>query len=61
MDTEHDRNISTTIVRHHYIRDKLKNKTIDLEYIPTEEMIADSLTKAVRSPKNIFCGMGIKN
>lgn len=50
-------------VRHHYICDKLEDNTIDLEYIPTKEMVADSLTKAVPGPKNIFCprGMGIKN
>lgn len=50
-------------VRHHYIRDKLEDNTIDLEYILTEQMVADSLTKAVPGPKNNFCarGMGIKN
>src|SRR5580765_2957395 len=42
-------------VRHHYIRDKLADVSIDLEYIPTNRMVADSHTKAVSGPKNNFC------
>ncbi len=34
-------------VRHHYIRDKEKNGTITITYLPTEQMIAYSLTKAL--------------
>lgn len=42
-------------VRHHYIRDKIVDKSINLVYTPTEEMVADSLTKAVNGPKVKFC------
>lgn len=50
-------------VRHHYIRDKLDDGMIVLKHVPTENMVVDSLTKAVPGPKNNFCarGMGIKN
>ena len=32
-------------VQHHFIREKLENKEICLKYYPTEDMIADVLTK----------------
>jgi len=32
-------------IRHHYIREALCDKIIELEYCPTEHMIADLLTK----------------
>lgn len=48
-------------VRHHFIRDKIEEHVIRLQYVPTEEMIADNLTKAVTGPKNTYCtrNMGI--
>lgn len=42
-------------VRHHYIRDKILDKSVTLSYTPTEEMAADILTKAVNGPKVKFC------
>lgn len=38
-------------IRHHYIRECLEDNTINLEYMPTEEMVADCLTKALPNPK----------
>lgn len=32
-------------IQHHYIRDEVAAKRIELTYVPTEEMIADGLTK----------------
>ncbi len=32
-------------IRHHHIRDLYKNKKIEIEYVPTESMISDVLTK----------------
>lgn len=32
-------------VKHHFIKEKVKNKTIELKYIPTQKQIADILTK----------------
>jgi len=32
-------------IRHHYIRDMLANKEIDVTHLPTKDMIADILTK----------------
>ncbi|GJQ73024.1 hypothetical protein Trydic_g1659 [Trypoxylus dichotomus] len=42
-------------IRHHYVREKLYDKTIQVEHLPTDEMIADNLTKAVSKHKHDFC------
>lgn len=42
-------------VRHHFIRDHIKNKTIEVDHIATEFMAADYLTKAVVTEKHKFC------
>lgn len=34
-------------IQHHYIRDEVAAKRIELSYDPTEQMIADGLTKAL--------------
>lgn len=33
-------------IQHHYIRDEVASSRIDLQYVPTSEMIADGMTKA---------------
>jgi hypothetical protein len=38
-------------VRYHFIREKIKNNQIKVEYLPTEDMIADALTKPLGSVK----------
>ncbi len=38
-------------IQHHYIRDKVASKRIELSYVPIEEMIADGLTKALTHVK----------
>ena len=38
-------------IQHHYILDKVAAKKIQLSYIPTHEMIADGLTKALTHVK----------
>lgn len=35
----------------HYIRDEIESRRIELSYVPTEEMIADGLTKALTHVK----------
>lgn len=49
-------------IRYHYIRDLLKQGLIKVEFLPTEKMVADSLTKAVTKEKTDFCAnsMGLK-
>ena len=37
--------------QYHYTREKVADSTIALEYIPTDEMIADGMTKALSPPK----------
>ncbi len=38
-------------IQHHYIRDEVGAKRIELSYVPTEEMIADGLTMALTHVK----------
>lgn len=40
-------------IRHHFVREKIKNGEIHLEYVPTEEMTADVLTKGLTKQKHI--------
>lgn len=42
-------------IKHHFIRDALKNEQIDVDFIPTENMGADILTKALPSAKHYKC------
>ncbi|KAK9873393.1 hypothetical protein WA026_022456 [Henosepilachna vigintioctopunctata] len=43
-------------VRHHFIRDCVDQKLIDVQYISTNEMVADILTKGLTNVKNsYFC------
>ncbi|KAJ8717783.1 hypothetical protein PYW07_005713 [Mythimna separata] len=42
-------------VRHHFIRDKVLEGTIEVRYIQTDEMVADALTKATTYSKLFFC------
>ncbi|GBE79025.1 hypothetical protein SCP_0202220 [Sparassis crispa] len=39
-------------VKHHYVREKLRDKYIDIHYCPTEDMIADILTKSLPKPRH---------
>ena len=50
-------------LRHHFIRDAIEDKIIWLEYIPTAEMTADSLMKALGRQKHVNClsRMGMVN
>src|SRR5262249_6515315 len=38
-------------VQHHFIRDKIQSKEIEVKYAPSEEMIADVMTKPLPGPK----------
>ena len=38
-------------IQHYYIRDKVASKRIELSYIPTDQIIADGLTKALTHVK----------
>jgi hypothetical protein len=44
---EHHGHMKHIDIRYHWIRDEVKNKTIKVQYIPTTEMTADILTKAL--------------
>lgn len=50
-------------IRCHFIREALQNHSIRLEYMPTEEMPADILTKGLGSKKHNLClhGLGLLN
>ena len=48
-------------VKYHYVRQVIETKNMDVVYVPTGEMVADTLTKGL--PKPAFekhrAGMGI--
>jgi len=35
-------------IKHHFIRDKIDNKQLEVEWIPTTEQVADILTKPLK-------------
>jgi hypothetical protein len=39
-------------VQHHYVRNQVALGKIEVWYVPTEEMTADGLTKALKGPKH---------
>ena len=41
-------------VRHHFIREAIEHKVIELEYCPTEGMVADVLTKALARERHVM-------
>ncbi|KAH8323147.1 hypothetical protein KR074_006679 [Drosophila pseudoananassae] len=42
-------------IKYHFIRDLYKKKVIDIEYVPTDNMISDVLTKALCKVKHTKC------
>jgi len=42
-------------IRHHFIREKVADNTVWIQYVPTEMMTADSLTKALARQKHVKC------
>lgn len=46
-------------IRFHHTREKIECGIIDLKFIPTEKMVADSLTKPVSSQKTKLCCEGV--
>jgi transposase InsO family protein len=49
-------------IRHHYVRQVVKDKIVDLQYLPTERMPADVLTKSLGKDKHFSCvsNLGLK-
>jgi len=46
-------------IRYHFIREVLRDHTVELTYIPSERMIADVLTKALSGPRHLKCTLGL--
>jgi hypothetical protein len=42
-------------IRHHFIREKVADNTVWIQYVPTEMMTADSLTKTLARQKHVKC------
>jgi hypothetical protein len=49
--------------KYHYTREQVANRVVQFKYVPTANMIADSLTKPISTSKFIWCRdhMGIKD
>jgi hypothetical protein len=39
-------------IQHHFVREKLISKEIEINYCPTDDNLADVLTKALPTPKH---------
>lgn len=46
-------------IRHHFLRNCIEDKQINVEHIGTEEMITDVFTKPLSSVKHKFCSEGV--
>ena len=46
-------------IKYHYIRDQVKDGTVDLKYCRTEEILADIFTKGLSGEKFEFLRQGI--
>ena len=46
-------------IRHHFIRQHIDENRIILVHVPTEDMIADVLTKPLFSKKHLICSQGM--
>jgi hypothetical protein len=46
-------------VAHHFARERVARKDVCFEYVHTENMIADIMTKPVSTSKHTFCCAGI--
>ncbi|KAJ3661597.1 hypothetical protein Zmor_005987 [Zophobas morio] len=42
-------------IRHHFVRDVLKNGQVRVSYVPTDDQVADFLTKGLSKPKHVRC------
>jgi len=42
-------------IKYHHVRDKYNDKNVNINYVPTEDMIADVLTKNLSRIKNNKC------
>ena len=38
-------------IKHHFIREAVKNNSLDIQHLATTEMLADILTKALPAPQ----------
>lgn len=45
----------STDIKHHFVREALKDNLISLKYLRTEDMIADIFTKALPATKHLKC------
>ena len=47
-------------IRYHFVREVLKAGELKLNHVPTENMLADLMTKALPRPKHLTCVNGLK-
>lgn len=46
-------------VRHHFLREKVNDGAVKFQYIKTDHMLADFLTKSITAEKQQFCSRGL--
>lgn len=42
-------------IKHHFVREVLERGTIETKFTPSEEMVADILTKGLTRDKHLWC------
>ena len=47
-------------MQHHFIREKVEEEIIDLRYCPTQDMVADVLTKALAKDRHVMLCKAMK-
>jgi hypothetical protein len=52
---EHHGRMKQLLLSYHWIRDQVESGTIQLDYLPTTEMTADIMTKALGRVKHEYC------
>ena len=52
---EHHGRMKQLLLSYHWIRDQVESGTLQLEYVPTGEMTADIMTKALGRQKHEHC------
>ena len=61
---EHHSKMKHIDVAEHFVREKVEEGKVSLQYCPTDKMVADFLTKGVDGPKHGWCaealGLGPK-
>ncbi|XP_046422349.1 secreted RxLR effector protein 161-like [Neodiprion virginianus] len=55
MTASYKKNAKHIDVKHHFIREQVEDKIVEIQHVNSEDMVADYLTKSLELPKHQFC------